>query len=211
MKASSRIAKSAIITNLVNSIRDSSTQPGGGFVRFDNASGMWYEVGEKVARDKVGQALRDAARLRKENRKPMSSYSHRDDDPCRAGPITSAASETMYVGKRLHSPEKLPQKGTGPVSPSSPAISKNYEKPKDRASVFHFEHDRLSMIMPTAPPAAVEGTTSSKATADETEGDLSSSHTTGSMDSDDSDRRMQESSSRIETAGALSLWFENDV
>ena len=58
-KAPSRIAKSVIITNIVNSIRDSSTQPCGGFVRFDTSCGLWYEVGDKIARDKVGQALRN--------------------------------------------------------------------------------------------------------------------------------------------------------
>ncbi|CAJ1959204.1 unnamed protein product [Cylindrotheca closterium] len=55
--SNSRPARSAIITNVVASIRDVSE---GGFVRLDLASGRWYEVGDKMARDKVGQALRDA-------------------------------------------------------------------------------------------------------------------------------------------------------
>lgn len=73
IKAQSRIAKSAIITNLVSTIRESSTQPGGGFVRYDESIGRWYEVGEKIARDKVGQALRDAARIRRNKRKSVNS------------------------------------------------------------------------------------------------------------------------------------------
>jgi hypothetical protein len=48
----------------VSSIRESSTQKGGGFVRFDASHCLWYEVGDKVARDKVGQALRDSIRAR---------------------------------------------------------------------------------------------------------------------------------------------------
>eukprot|EP00980_Cylindrotheca_fusiformis_P017273 scaffold5345_cov86-Cylindrotheca_fusiformis.AAC.3 len=63
-KASSRSGKSAVITDIVESIRDSS-DTGGGFVGFDPSQNQWYEVGDKVARDKVGQALRDRLRNRK--------------------------------------------------------------------------------------------------------------------------------------------------
>lgn len=44
----------------MTSIRESSTQ-GGGFVRLDGLFRGWYEVGDKVARDKVGQSLRDCS------------------------------------------------------------------------------------------------------------------------------------------------------
>eukprot|EP00980_Cylindrotheca_fusiformis_P005559 scaffold1177_cov79-Cylindrotheca_fusiformis.AAC.1 len=58
--AKSRSEKSAIISEIVTSIRESSTQ-GGGFVRLDSNTRRWYEVGDKVARDKVGQTLRDSS------------------------------------------------------------------------------------------------------------------------------------------------------
>jgi hypothetical protein len=61
-KAATRSAKSAVISDIVSSIRESSAQEGGGFVRFDASHCLWYEVGDKVARDKVGQALRDSIR-----------------------------------------------------------------------------------------------------------------------------------------------------
>eukprot|EP00980_Cylindrotheca_fusiformis_P002526 scaffold593_cov126-Cylindrotheca_fusiformis.AAC.8 len=60
-KASTRSGRSAVITDIVASIRDSSDR-GGGFVRFSPSLSQWYEVGDKVARDKVGQALRDILR-----------------------------------------------------------------------------------------------------------------------------------------------------
>eukprot|EP00980_Cylindrotheca_fusiformis_P002521 scaffold593_cov126-Cylindrotheca_fusiformis.AAC.3 len=63
-KASTRSGRSAVITDIVASIRDSSDR-GGGFVRFSPSLNQWYEVGDKVARDKVGQALRDILRNRK--------------------------------------------------------------------------------------------------------------------------------------------------
>lgn len=46
-----------MISDIVASIRASSTS-GGGFVRFDMETRRWYEVGDKIARDKVGQSLR---------------------------------------------------------------------------------------------------------------------------------------------------------
>jgi hypothetical protein len=61
MKAMTRSERSAVISGIVTSIRDSSTG-GGGFVRLDAASKRWYEVGDKVARDKVGHFLRDSMR-----------------------------------------------------------------------------------------------------------------------------------------------------
>jgi hypothetical protein len=77
-KAATRSAKSAVISDIVSSIRESSAQEGGGFVRFDASHCLWYEVGDKVARDKVGQALRDSIRantkeVREKKREPCPS------------------------------------------------------------------------------------------------------------------------------------------
>lgn len=49
MNANSRIARSSIITDIVNGIRVG----GGGFVRYDQQEMRWYDVGDKIARDKV--------------------------------------------------------------------------------------------------------------------------------------------------------------
>jgi hypothetical protein len=58
MKAIARSERSAIISNIVATMRKSSRV--GGFVRLDILTHRWYEVGDKIARDKVGHALRDA-------------------------------------------------------------------------------------------------------------------------------------------------------
>lgn len=52
----------------MTSIRECSTA-GGGFVRIDGFSRRWYEVGDKVARDKVGQSLRDCSNLNMRKKK----------------------------------------------------------------------------------------------------------------------------------------------
>ena len=49
--ASTKFEKSIIVTQIVDQVRQAS--PGGGFIRRDN--GRWYEVGDAVAREKVGQ------------------------------------------------------------------------------------------------------------------------------------------------------------
>jgi hypothetical protein len=49
MNASSRVERSSIITDIVIGIRTG----GGGFVRYDQAPMRWYDVGDKIARDKV--------------------------------------------------------------------------------------------------------------------------------------------------------------
>eukprot|EP00980_Cylindrotheca_fusiformis_P002644 scaffold620_cov103-Cylindrotheca_fusiformis.AAC.4 len=58
--AESRTARSTIINDIIVEIRERSKQAG--FVRYDAGRNLWYEVGDKIARDKVGQALRDLLR-----------------------------------------------------------------------------------------------------------------------------------------------------
>jgi hypothetical protein len=54
-KAESKLFKSLVVSKVVNWIRKAS--PEGGFVKSIN--GVWHEVGDYTAREKVGQALRD--------------------------------------------------------------------------------------------------------------------------------------------------------
>ena len=52
-KASSKLEKSTIVSSIVDKIRQDS--PNGGFVKKDIETGNWYEVGDQMAREKVGQ------------------------------------------------------------------------------------------------------------------------------------------------------------
>ncbi|CAJ1926452.1 unnamed protein product [Cylindrotheca closterium] len=196
MKAPSRIAKSVVITNLVNSIRDSATeQGGGGFVRFDSSSGLWYEVGEKIARDKVGQALRDAARLQSEKRKSItidsssssssSSHPHRDDGrfPLAEPSITPSTTpdNTVAMVKQERSGQSVLKwthnEDSERLSPSSaPTIAKNDSGADNNSSSFWFRQNTTAM-------PRTRGTTQHSSTTDEEvmaafaeslEGDISS-------------------------------------
>lgn len=53
--AKSKIEKSIIVSYIVDTIRDAS--PCGGFVK--EIKGHWYQVGDHIAREKVGQNIRD--------------------------------------------------------------------------------------------------------------------------------------------------------
>lgn len=55
-QASTRIQKSMIVSNIIDAIRQKS--PNGGFVKEE--AGLWYDVGDHHAREKVGQTLRDS-------------------------------------------------------------------------------------------------------------------------------------------------------
>ena len=50
--------KTQVIAAVVNRVRRES--PGGGFVKRDFHSGLWFEIGDDKARDKVGHAIRKA-------------------------------------------------------------------------------------------------------------------------------------------------------
>jgi flagellar biosynthesis GTPase FlhF len=54
-QAGSRLYKSLVVSSVVNWVREAS--PNGGFVK--EIDGIWYEVGDHLAREKVGQALRE--------------------------------------------------------------------------------------------------------------------------------------------------------
>ena len=74
---SNKIIKGTIVSQICETIREAASQ-GGGSVK-QSASGMWVEVGDSVAREKVGQtfrellAKRNPAKLqkRKERRKQI--------------------------------------------------------------------------------------------------------------------------------------------
>lgn len=51
-------SKSELIKGIMVQIREGS--PDGGFVKFDSESGQWFEVGDRIAREKVSQTFRDA-------------------------------------------------------------------------------------------------------------------------------------------------------
>jgi hypothetical protein len=55
-KTSCKYEKTMIVSDIMEAIRRGS--PGGGFVKQE--SGIWYEVGDHLAREKIGQGLRDS-------------------------------------------------------------------------------------------------------------------------------------------------------
>ena len=59
--ATSKDAKSAIVLSLVKHVRTMCLQEGsnGGFIRFDEMTCRWYEIGDAAAREKTGQTLRE--------------------------------------------------------------------------------------------------------------------------------------------------------
>jgi len=59
-RAISKLKKSNIVKSIVGKVREGN--PNGGFVK--EKSGIWYEVGNHLAREKVGQSLRDSLHLK---------------------------------------------------------------------------------------------------------------------------------------------------
>lgn len=55
-EAKTKIEKSIIVSDIVSAIREAS--PNGGFVKEEN--GVFYDVGDRIAREKTGQSLRDS-------------------------------------------------------------------------------------------------------------------------------------------------------
>lgn len=57
-EAETKLQKSLIVMSIVDMFRSNSAL-GGGFVRQDAKSKVWYEIGDEAAREKVGQTIRE--------------------------------------------------------------------------------------------------------------------------------------------------------
>ncbi|CAJ1926432.1 unnamed protein product [Cylindrotheca closterium] len=102
MNAGSRLERSTIITDIVTGIREG----GGGFVRYDQAEMRWYDVGDKIARDKAGQALRDSLRLRNDERKQ----------------VRASGMQQRVETSKFSMPERTPQAMISNLSETAPTI-----------------------------------------------------------------------------------------
>jgi hypothetical protein len=87
-EATSKFEKSMIVSEVVDEVRSRASsekkniggEQGGGFVKRNTSDGLYYEVGDHFAREKVGQSLRDglsaiyksSARAKKQRQKLVS-------------------------------------------------------------------------------------------------------------------------------------------
>ena len=118
-KAQTKVEKSLLVSEVVDSVRGFS--PNGGFVKkFGN---RWCEVGDSVAREKIGQCLRDqlhaqyksSTKAKKDRRKalkkeeskdkPVAAPSKRDSiesfGGCPFPPLPLESQSSMYILKDL--------------------------------------------------------------------------------------------------------------
>jgi hypothetical protein len=71
LSAQTKLDKTQVIASVVDKVRRES--PGGGFVKRDFHTGLWFEIGDDKARDKTGHAIRRALNETKK-RKYLSKY-----------------------------------------------------------------------------------------------------------------------------------------
>lgn len=76
-KATSRAEKSVVVSTIVDAIRDNAS-PEGGFVKQKN--GRWYHAGEQVARDRVGQRMRDLLHSKYSSSSMVKKRRRRDNE-----------------------------------------------------------------------------------------------------------------------------------
>ena len=119
IKSDCKLAKSMIVTDMLDTIRRNS--PNGGFVKLDG-SGRWCETGDHLAREKIGQCFRDRlhtmysssskAKLQKRRQKGLMLQSI-VPDPTSTGTSTGTTFKTSAI---ITSPES-------PVEKVAPAAS----------------------------------------------------------------------------------------
>ncbi|CAJ1948337.1 unnamed protein product [Cylindrotheca closterium] len=85
--AQTKQEKTKVIASLVNRIRRESPQ-GGGFIKRDTITGLWYEIGDDKARDKVGHAIRRVIDEKTKKKRNVSSLA-KLASPSKQGPATA--------------------------------------------------------------------------------------------------------------------------
>ncbi|CAB9518887.1 Nitrilase family, member 2 [Seminavis robusta] len=85
-------SKTDLIKNIVSQVRASS--PDGGFVKFDSENGQWFEVGDRVAREKVSQTFRDALTDQYKSSSTSKTLKRRQERITRQTSIGSTRMET---------------------------------------------------------------------------------------------------------------------
>lgn len=89
---STKKSKSELIKEVVAKVRESS--PGGGFVKFDTDQGMWYEVGDRIAKEKVSQTFRDALNDRYKSSTTSKTLKRRQERINRQTSVSGNSSST---------------------------------------------------------------------------------------------------------------------
>ena len=81
-EATSRAAKSVIVSEIISMIREAS--PTGAFVKHEN--GRWWEVHESVARDKVGSMLRGCSKQQRNSNHSQLSLCRKQEEQAKQNP-----------------------------------------------------------------------------------------------------------------------------
>lgn len=157
----SKLEKSLIVTTIVDSVRDVS--PDGGFVKKNEATGVWYDVGDALAREKIGQTLRDqlhskyksSTKAKKERRKaetvndcsPVATVGKRKAG-IQEAPVPEMASSSGVEAS------KKPRRETKCLSLKEVAKKTSTSRPHRRVSTRRKRSVNSSCLAP--PPDVVE-------------------------------------------------------
>ena len=112
--AKSKLAKTTIVVGILDAIRE-GTNHAGGFVKLNPKTNRWCEVGDEVAREKIGQQFRVAmAATTKTTPKAKKDSGVVDDDK----PEQSSSSSTP---RRVSKSKMAIKKRSRPISPETVA------------------------------------------------------------------------------------------
>jgi hypothetical protein len=105
----SKLEKSSILRRVVDEVR--SRSPSGGFVKKDNTTNQWYEVGDFLAREKTSQCFRDALHERYRS-STKSKKKRRQNELAKASDrLNTIASSETNISSQIEELSSAVQKG----------------------------------------------------------------------------------------------------
>ena len=111
--AKSKLAKTTIVVGILDAIRE-GTNHVGGFVKLNPKTNRWFEVGDEVAREKIGQQFRVAmAATTKPTPKTKKESKMNDDKP------EQSSSSTTSTPRRVSKSKMAIKIRSRPISPET--------------------------------------------------------------------------------------------
>eukprot|EP00980_Cylindrotheca_fusiformis_P025723 scaffold14515_cov97-Cylindrotheca_fusiformis.AAC.2 len=109
-KAETKLQKSIVVSSVINHVRNSPTGGEGFFVK--EVDDVWYDVGDTLAREKVGQALRDQlhSHYRSSTKSKRRRWRQEEQERSRLKKQAKSAQRATFVDKLVYKNQEVWQR-----------------------------------------------------------------------------------------------------
>lgn len=144
-----KFEKTLIVSEIVESAREAT--PSGSFVKKDNATGRWVQVGDQFAREKVGQSLRDSLHRHYRSSTKAKKCRQRKLNKTMSGNIDEVIHSNKLLSRRIEELTKNIQQH-GALATDSTIFKILSRANSEMLEIIKRDTSLLTMFQDVAPP-----------------------------------------------------------